>query len=159
MKFMIKYIFVLGLVGCVQNPVRTITTTPEPPAATEEIEEEHVKITNAADLDQVIDETIIESRFSIQQKTELDNLRAELNQKLQINAVINLKLRAQLFRELLSTDYNPIEIQIIQEMVQRNSFERNSLITQSIEITNVITGRTEINAAAEHLRRETFMVY
>ncbi len=158
MKSVIKYLFVLGLVGCVQNPVRIITVTPEVPAEAEE-EEERVKITTAADLDQVIDETILESRFSIQQKTELDNLRAELNQKLQINAVINLKLRAQLFRELLSKDYNPMEIQLIQEMVQRNSFERNSLITQSIEITNVITGRTEINTAAEHLRRETFIVY
>ena len=157
MKCVIKTLLVLGFVGCVQNPVRIITVTPEVPAAAEE--EERVKITTAADLDQVIDETILESRFSIQQKTELDNLRAELNQKLQINAVINLKLRAQLFRELLSTDYNPIEIQLIQEMVQRNSFERNSLITQSIEITNVITGRTEINTAAEHLRRETFIVY
>ncbi len=156
MKSVIKYLFVLGLVACVQNPVRIITVTPEVPAAAEE---ERVKITTAADLDQVVDETILESRFSIQQKTELDNLRAELNQKLQINAVINLKLRAQLFRELLSTDYNPIEIQLIQEMLQRNSFERNSLITQSIEITNVITGRTEINTAAENLRRETFIVY
>ena len=107
----------------------------------------------------MIDVTIIESRFSIEQKAELDNLRSELNQKLQVNAVINLKLRAQLFRELLSTDYNPIEINLIQEMLQRNSFERNSLITQSIEITNVIIGRTEINTAAEHLRRETFIVY
>lgn len=156
MKCVIKSLLFLGLFGCVQNPVRIITVTPEAPAAAEE---ERVKITTAADLDQAIDETILESRFSIQQKTELDNLRAELNQKLQINAVINLKLRAQLFRELLSTDYNPIEIQLIQEMVQRNSFERNSLITQSIEITNVITGRTEINTAAEHLRRETFIVY
>ena len=156
MKSVIKYLFVLGLVACVQNPVRIITVTPEVPAAAEA---ERVKITTAADLDQVVDETILESRFSIQQKTELDNLRAELNQKLQINAVINLKLRAQLFRELLSTDYNPIEIQLIQEMLQRNSFERNSLITQSIEITNVITGRTEINTAAENLRRETFIVY
>lgn len=157
MENVIKYILVLGLVGCVQNPVRVSTAVPEVPAAM--VEDEPVKITTDTDLDQVIDETIIESRFSIEQKTELDNLRAELNQKLQINAVINLKLRAQLFRELLSKDYNPLEIQLIQEMLQRNSFERNSLITQSIEITNVITGRTEINTAAEHLRRETFIIY
>lgn len=155
MKNVTKYLFVLALAGCVQNPV-LVTAVPEVPDA---IEEEPVKITTDSDLDQAIDETIIQSRFSIEQKGELDNLRAELNEKLQVNAVINLKLRAQLFKELLSTDYNPVEIQIIQEMLQRNSFERNSLITQSIEITNVITGRTEINTAAEHLRRETFIVY
>lgn len=158
MESIIKYLFVLGLVGCVQNPVRVITVVSEIPDASE-VKEEPDKITSDADLDQVIDETIIESRFSIGQKTELDNLRAELKQKLQINAVINLKLRGQLFRELLSTGYSPLEIQLIQEMLQRNSFERNSLITQSIEITNVITGRTEITTAAEHLRRETFIVY
>ena len=157
MKVAIKYLFVLGLVGCVQNPVRVVTVVPKIPDASRA--EEPVKITTDAALDQMIDVTIIESRFSIEQKAELDNLRSELNQKLQVNAVINLKLRAQLFRELLSTDYNPIEINLIQEMLQRNSFERNSLITQSIEITNVIIGRTEINTAAEHLRRETFIVY
>ena len=154
MESVIKSLFVLALAGCVQNPVRVITV-PEVPAA----EEEPVKITSDTDLDHVIDETIIDSRFSIEQKAELDNLRAELNHKLQINGVVNLKLRAQLFKELLSTDYNPLEIQLIQEMLQRNSFERNSLIAQSIEITNVITGRTEVNTAAEHLRRETLIFY
>lgn len=157
MKCVKKYLFVLALTGCAQNPLQVTAGTQVMPAAEEE--EEPVKITSDSDLDQVIDETIIESRFSLEQKAELDNLRGELKQKLQINSVINLKLRAQLFKELLTTDYNPLEIQLIQEMLLRNNFERNSLITQSIEITNVITGRTEINTAAEHLRRETFIVY
>ncbi len=154
MKAVIKYLFVLAMTGCIQSPVRAIPVVPEVPA-----EPKTVKVTTDSDLDQVIDETIIESRFSIEKKTELDNLRVELREKLQINAVFNLKLRAQLFKELLSRDYNPLEVQLIQEMLQRNSYERNSLITQSIEVTNVITGRTEINTAAEHLRRETFIVY
>lgn len=145
------YISTLILAGCMQSPVRVISEVPPEP--------EPVKITTPDDLNKAIDEAIIDSRFTIQQKAELDNLRAELDEKLQINAVINLKLRAQLFKELLSADYNNLEVQLIQEMLQRNSFERNSLITQSIEITNVITGRSEISTAAEHLRRETFIVY
>lgn len=155
MKSTFSYLCILLLTGCIQNGLRETKIPPHQSVQ----QPEPIKISTESDLDKVIDETILDSRFSIQQKTSLDNLRSELNGKLKINGVINLKLRAQLFNELLSPTYSNIEVQLIQEMLQRNSFERTSLILQSIEITNVITGRTEISTAAEHLRRETFIVY
>lgn len=148
MRLIIISFFLFNLVACAHKDIQK-QSHDKPP--TEVLTDE--------ELENVIAELIIDSKYSIQQKSQFDSLRFELNEKLEVNNVINRKLRALLFKELLSPNYNKNEVQIVREMIQRNIVERNSLINESIEIANIIAGRTDPNEFLEQLRQELFLMY
>lgn len=150
MKLIMISLLFLSLAACAQKSIQ------KKPAEKTSSETE---VLTDEQLEDVIARLIIDSKYTTQQKSQFDNLRFELNEKLEVNNTINRKLRALLFKQLLAPNYNKTEIQIVREMIQRNIIERNSLINESIEIANIIAGRTNPNEFLEQLRQELFLMY
>ena len=115
--------------------------------------------TSSIELWDIIDELIIKSQFSTQQKYQLNELCLELEEKLELNNIINIKLRALLFTELLSPYYDDKQIAVIKAMLEQNHFERNSLLLNAIDITNLITKRKTLNEESEQPYQDFYLLY
>lgn len=149
-KYTLFLILFLGLLSCIHKNVQKISETAQPipsPSATD------------SELQNFIIELIINSPFSLQQKTKLNELQIELNDKLQINATISVKLRALLFEELLSPRYENRNVDVIATMLERNNAEKISLLLDAIRITNIITKRTTPSNEILESSSELYLLY
>lgn len=161
---------VVALIGCAQKDIqRSITTNTllsdtkhdsvSTPDTFNNFLNEDNQATTTLELWDIIDELIIMSPFSTQQKHQLNELCLELEEKLEINDVINIKLRALLFTELLSAYYDERQINVIKAMLERNHLERNSLLFDAIRITNLITKRTNLDEQFESSDKDLYLLY
>lgn len=116
-------------------------------------------ITTDREFKNVMNNLIINSQFTAQQKFHLNRLGAELTDKLEANAVINVKLRVLLFKVLLAPTYNKKQVQVTREMILRNNIERNLLILETIEITKAITERVDQDDVLELPEQEAYLLF
>lgn len=174
MRRLINLILLISLVGalisCAQKDIQRSRTTNtllsdtkhdsiSTPGTFNNFLNEDNQATTTLELWDIIDELIIKSQFSTQQKHQLNELCLELEEKLEINDVINIKLRALLFTELLSSYYNERQISVIKAMLERNHLERNSLLFDAIRITNLITKRTSLDEQSESSDKDLYLLY